>query len=75
MDALHGQNLTELDVHALFGTQYAQVVQDWYESHGNRTLIFQKSGFAGSGKFGTKFIGDNKAEASDMGMSVTGVMA
>ena len=39
-----------------------------------RTLIVERSSFAGMGKFGSRWLGDNFASVSQMGYSVTGTM-
>jgi alpha-glucosidase (family GH31 glycosyl hydrolase) len=38
-------------------------------------MIIERSAFAGMGKFGSRWLGDNHSTAEDMGLSVTGIMA
>lgn len=40
-----------------------------------RTMIIQRSAFAGLGKFASRWLGDNFSTADYMGYSVTGLMA
>jgi alpha-glucosidase (family GH31 glycosyl hydrolase) len=38
-------------------------------------MIIERSAFAGMGKFGFRWLGDNHSMAEDMGLSVTGITA
>lgn len=39
-----------------------------------RTMIISRSSFSGFGKFGSKWLGDNRSTYDSMATSVTGVM-
>jgi alpha-glucosidase (family GH31 glycosyl hydrolase) len=38
-------------------------------------MIIERSSFAGMGKFGSRWLGDNYSSQEYMGLSVTGIMA
>lgn len=67
-------DVTELDAHSLFGTMQVKATSDWFTSLENRTMIIGRSSFAGFGKFGSRWLGDNFSKYEYMGYSVTGVM-
>jgi alpha-glucosidase (family GH31 glycosyl hydrolase) len=67
--------VTELEAHSLFGTMEAQATHEWFKEQGKRTMIIERSAFAGMGKFASRWLGDNFSEAKYMGFSVTGIMA
>lgn len=82
LDAVHGNmtvagaelNVTQLDAHSLFGTMEVKATHDWFQDKGKRTLIIERSAFAGMGKWGSRWLGDNFSRYAYMGYSVTGVM-
>ncbi|EQD31079.1 Glycoside hydrolase, family 31 [mine drainage metagenome] len=51
----------EIDAHSLFGTMEVQTTHEWFKDRGNRTFIIERSSYAGIGKFGSKWLGDNYA--------------
>lgn len=75
LDALHSSQLTELDLHSLYGTMQTQATNTWFETRKNRTMIIGRSSYAGYGKFGSQWLGDNYSKPNYMGYSVTGTMA
>lgn len=64
----------ELDSHSLFGTMEVKATHEWFAKNKKRTMIIERSGFAGFGKFGSRWLGDNFSSKEYMGYSVTGVM-
>jgi alpha-glucosidase (family GH31 glycosyl hydrolase) len=75
IDAMHANNYTELDTHSLFGTMEVKATHEWFKNNTKRTMIIERSAFAGLGKFGSRWLGDNFSQKEYMGYSVTGVMA
>lgn len=69
------QDVTELDAHSLFGTMEAQATHMWFKSQNKRTMIIERSAYAGMGKFASRWLGDNFSNQDYMGYSITGVMA
>lgn len=66
LDSVHADNdelmtmsVTELDAHSLFGTMEAQATHKWFQSQGKRTMIIERSAYAGMGKFASRWLGDN----------------
>ena len=82
LDAVHADNedmgtkgVTELEAHSLFGTMESQATHDWFKNRGNRTMIIERSAYAGTGKFASRWLGDNFSHEKYMGFSITGIMA
>jgi len=73
LDAMHANGFTELDTHSLYGTMEVQATHEWFKNKGNRTMIIERSAYAGLGKFGSRWLGDNFAQKEYMGYSVTGI--
>lgn len=67
-------DVTQLDAHSLFATMQVQASHEWFKGQNKRTMITSRSSFAGMGKFGSRWLGDNNSSFSSMGQSVTGVM-
>jgi alpha-glucosidase (family GH31 glycosyl hydrolase) len=74
IDAYHANNFTEFDMHSLFGTMEVKATHEWFQQQGRRTMIIERSAFAGMGKFGSRWLGDNASNEFLMGASVTGIM-
>lgn len=66
--------LQQIDTHSLFGTQEVKTTHEFFQEQNKRTMIIERSAFAGMGKFGSRWLGDNWSEYRYMGYSVTGVM-
>jgi alpha-glucosidase (family GH31 glycosyl hydrolase) len=47
---------------------------EWFKSQNMRTMIIERSAFAGLGKFGSRWLCDNFSRYAYMGYSVTGIM-
>ena len=52
-----------------------KATHDWFKSQKKRTFIIERSSYAGIGKFGSRWLGDNVATVQDMGQSVLGIMS
>lgn len=74
LDAIHAGGVTELDAHSLFGSMEVKATNDWFASNNKRTMIIERSSFAGMGKFASRWLGDNFSQDAYMGYSVTGIM-
>ena len=74
LDAIHQGGILELDVHSLFGTMEVQSAHEYFVSKNKRTMIIERSSFAGMGKFASRWLGDNFSNNAYMGYSVTGIM-
>jgi alpha-glucosidase (family GH31 glycosyl hydrolase) len=74
LDARHANGYTELDVHSMFGTTEVKSTHEWFQAQKQRTMIIERSAYAGTGKFASRWLGDNFATEEYMGYSVTGVM-
>lgn len=74
LDAMHADGVTELDAHSLFGTMEVKATHEWFKNNNKRTVIIERSSFAGMGKFGSRWLGDNFSNNEYMGYSVTGIM-
>jgi len=75
LDGKHAGDITELDVHSLFGTMEVKATHDWFIAQGKRPMIIERSAYAGMGKYGSRWLGDNFSQEAYMGYSVTGIMA
>lgn len=76
LDGVHADGTLELDAHSLFGTMEVKATHEWFTQKQNmRTMIIERSAYAGMGKFGSRWLGDNFSDDKYMGYSVTGVMA
>lgn len=74
LDAKHYNGDTELDVHSMFGAYMVRATHEWFKANNKRTMIIERSAFAGTGKFASRWLGDNFSQQEYMGYSVTGVM-
>lgn len=74
LDAYHYGDIIELDAHSLFGTMQVKATHDWFIENKKRAFIIERSSYAGIGKYGSKWLGDNSAHPYHMGQSVLGIM-
>jgi alpha-glucosidase (family GH31 glycosyl hydrolase) len=75
LDAVHADGTIELDAHSLYGTMEVHNTHNWFkDTQKERTMIISRSSFAGMGKFGSRWLGDNFSSEAYMAYSVTGVM-
>ena len=74
MDATHSNGYMQLDTHNFFGTQMVKATHEWFEGRKQRTFIIERSSFAGMGKYGSRWLGDNFSQDKFMAYSVTGTM-
>jgi alpha-glucosidase (family GH31 glycosyl hydrolase) len=49
-------------MHSLSGTLEVSTTSDWFKKNNKRPMVFEKAGFAGIGKFGSRYIGNNYAD-------------
>jgi alpha-glucosidase len=75
VDALHHGDVKELDAHSLFGTMQVKSTHDFFvERQKKRPMIISRSGYAGIGKWGSRWLGDNKSTIDYLKYSLTGVI-
>lgn len=74
MDATHANGFTQLDTHNYYGTQMVKATHEYFQMADKRTFIIERSSFAGMGKYGSRWLGDNESRPSHMALSVTGIM-
>jgi alpha-glucosidase (family GH31 glycosyl hydrolase) len=75
LDGVHENGVSQFDAHSLFGTQEVKATHEWFVSKNMRTMIIERSSYAGMGKFASRWLGDNFSDPAYMGYSITGVMA
>jgi alpha-glucosidase (family GH31 glycosyl hydrolase) len=75
LDAVHADGTLELDAHSLYGTMEVHNTHNWFkDTQKERTMIISRSSYAGMGKYGSRWLGDNFSSDAYMAYSVTGVM-
>jgi alpha-glucosidase len=61
LDAMHANGYSELDTHSLYGTMQVKATHEWFKKQNKRTFIIERSSYAGIGKYGSKWLGDNES--------------
>lgn len=74
LDATHANGYLQLDTHSYYGTQMVKTTHEWFAAQDKRTFIIERSSFAGMGKYGSRWLGDNFSEDKSMAYSVSGIM-
>lgn len=74
LDSAHRDGNISLDTHSLYGIQEIKVTHEWFKQRNQRTFIIERSSFAGMGKYGSRWLGDNFSEVKFMQLSVSGTM-
>ena len=75
LDVKHYNNMTQLDAHSVFGASQVAASNAWFTKNNKRTMVISRSSFAGMGKYGSAWLGDNHAAVDDMEISVLQVMS
>ena len=69
-------SVNELDAHSIYGTMETVNTHDFFkQTLQKRPFIIERSSYAGMGKYGSRWLGDNYSTYEYMGLSVTGIMA
>jgi alpha-glucosidase (family GH31 glycosyl hydrolase) len=71
LDAIHETGVKELEAHSLFSTMETKATHDWFESQEKRTFVISRGAYAGMGKYGSRWLGDNWSDYSNMALSVS----
>ena len=75
IQGIHSNGFYEADTHSTFGALETKATRNWFDGKSKRGLIIGRSTLAGSGKWGSHWLGDNWSAAVSMGYSVYGVLA
>jgi len=75
LDATHANGRNQLEMHNLFAMGEVNATHSWFMEKKKRTAIISRSSFAGQGKFGSRWLGDNFSDIQNMALSVPGIMS
>lgn len=80
LNATHpSSNMSEYDVHSLFGHMQAMKTKDVLDNNitsmqGKRNFIMSRNTFTSSGKYASHWLGDNQADWTDMAYGISNIM-
>mmetsp|Transcript_5855 Transcript_5855/g.9424 ORF Transcript_5855/g.9424 Transcript_5855/m.9424 type:complete len:281 (+) Transcript_5855:4208-5050(+) len=74
LDAVHSTGDQEIDIHSLFGLQETKVTHEWFQEQKKRTMNIERSAYAGTGKYSSRWLGDNHSEQQFLGYSIPSLM-
>lgn len=76
LDLVHWDGSLEMDSHSLYGAMHAQAVHkcDMFVTPARENLLMSRSTFAGSGKYGGRWFGENNSTYEYMSQSVADIM-
>ena len=69
-----GMTYTQYDTHSLFGYMEILSTSEWMVAQNKRPYIISRSTYAGSGRWGSHWLGDNFARWEYMRYSITQIM-
>jgi alpha-glucosidase (family GH31 glycosyl hydrolase) len=73
VDGLHANGWREYDVHNLYSLMQVKATASYLTNRGLRPYVLSRSNFAGLGKYGYHWMGDNWSNVDYMKLSVDGV--
>jgi alpha-glucosidase (family GH31 glycosyl hydrolase) len=74
LDAVDAEGYKQVDRHSMMGTLEVRATHNWFVENDMRSMIISRSSFAGLGKYGSRWLGDNFADVSMLDYSVKGIM-
>ena len=74
LDAQYLDGSLELDSHSLYANSMVESSHQWFQENQKRTMIISRSGFAGLGKYGSRWMGDNHSFIEHLAYSIPSMM-